>query len=175
MNTRIFDELNKNYWHAKKMSGGYYAARTVREHGEQFTLLLHVEVCRRLKIKVPVGKTIDHRDGDGLNNVRTNLRVADRQQQNRNTSGRKQSTSGYIGVSWVRKSRSWLAHIRINKRTRHLGLYATKQQAAAARDYAAKLIDPKFFTLNNPPAAATPETRKLVRKFLYKHQLLRAA
>lgn len=57
---------------------------------------------------------IDHRDGDGLNNTRLNLRSASPSQNLQNASRRSDNTSGFKGVGWHGQSKRWRARIRIN-------------------------------------------------------------
>lgn len=75
---------------------------------------------------------------DHINRIRTdnrisNLRPATGTENNQNCSKRSDNTSGVIGVGWHKKCGKWVAHIRLNGRRKHLGLYDTIEEAAAAR------------------------------------------
>lgn len=101
------------------------------------------------------GQEVDHRDGDGLNNRRTNLRLATRAQNQRNKSATHTNRSGYKGVSlfttpgmWA--TGKWYARIKLNRQTIHLGYFATAEQAARAYDCAARLYHGEFARLNFP-------------------------
>lgn len=72
---------------------------------------------------------IDHADGDRRNNRIGNLREATRTQNNANSKFRVNNTSGLRGVHWHAASMKWRAMIRENKRSRCLGLYASKEEA----------------------------------------------
>ena len=61
----------------------------------------------RLLLGAPARSEVDHIDGNGLNNQRSNLRIADRYQQNRNTAKRVAGTSRFKGVSWDKARRMW--------------------------------------------------------------------
>jgi hypothetical protein len=90
---------------------------------------------------------IDHRDGDGLNNQRFNLRVAT-QGQNGANQAPQCGTSRFKGVSYYRGR--WRAQITVNRRNRHLGAYATEEHAARAYDAAAREAWGPYARVNFP-------------------------
>ena len=59
---------------------------------------------------------IDHADGNSINNSKFNLRLANRNMNNKNATKRKDNTSGVIGISWHNKSNNWIAYFNINKK-----------------------------------------------------------
>lgn len=73
---------------------------------------------------------VDHRNGDGLDNRRANLRVATFADNARNARLRKDNTSGFKGVK--RAGSRWYAQIRVNAKRLHLGSFATPEEAHAA-------------------------------------------
>jgi len=75
---------------------------------------------------------IDHKNGNGLDNRWDNLRSATRSQNMANTKLPLTNTSGYKGVRWDKARGKWRAEIRIKGRSRHLGLFATAEEAHAA-------------------------------------------
>lgn len=81
------------------------------------------------------GLDVDHRDGDGLNNRRLNLRPANESQNGANRGISKNNSSGFKGVS-IRKS-SFLVHIQVLGKKMHVGCYRTPREAALAYDIAA--------------------------------------
>lgn len=84
----------------------------------------------------PKGTHVDHVNGDKLDNRRSNLRVVTPQinQVNRRRLNRN-NKSGVRGVQRVAVSavKPWRAQITVNRRNLHLGLFATEQEAVAAR------------------------------------------
>lgn len=74
---------------------------------------------------------IDHIDGDRANNRLLNLRDVSATDNQRNMRKSARSTSGITGVYWDRGK--WQARITINDRLLHLGRFATKDEASAAR------------------------------------------
>jgi hypothetical protein len=102
----------------------YAAARPyIKGEGRHPVVLMH-----RLVMNAPPDKQVDHRDGDGLHNARTNLRRCTRQNNGQNMRIA-YGVSGLKGVS-VSASGKWRASIN----SRYIGTFATKLQAATAYD-----------------------------------------
>jgi hypothetical protein len=80
----------------------------------------------------PAGLTVDHINGDRLDNRRGNLRVCTQGQNNCNRLERRDNTSGFRGVS-QRKDGRYQAYIYINGRKIHLGLFEKLTEAINAR------------------------------------------
>ena len=85
----------------------------------------------------PSGMHVDHINGDKLDNRRANLRVVtnQRNQVNRKRLNRN-NNSGVRGVAYrpsLSPKKPWRAQIMVNHRGMHLGLFATKEEAVAAR------------------------------------------
>ena len=82
---------------------------------------------------------IDHINGLRDDNRIANLRVVSRSVNCRNMALRRTNTSGVSGVSWHRQRRKW--HVRVPDGSggkRHIGLFDTLEQAAAAREEAVR-------------------------------------
>lgn len=114
-------------WSAAIDSVIVYAVRGFRKDGEQFRIRLHQQI-----IGVKKGQVIDHKDGDGLNNRRSNLRHVTRNQNSFNQKTPKNNTSGYKGVSFNKKRGKWVSSIGVSWKKRQLGYYATAEDANAA-------------------------------------------
>ena len=76
---------------------------------------------------------LDHINGDKLDNRIANLREATRKQNMQNVRQHKHNTSGVKGVAWHSQRNKWRAYIFVDYRQIHLGLFDTKEAAAAAR------------------------------------------
>jgi hypothetical protein len=89
-------------------------------------------------------KGIDHKDHDGLNNQRSNLRPATGSQNNQNARPRLAGSSQYKGVCLVRRGRWWRAYIDCDGKRRWLGDFASELEAAYAYDAAARALFGEF-------------------------------
>lgn len=77
-------------------------------------------------------KGVDHVNGDGLDNRRSNLRPAPQSLNVANLSLSSHNTSGFKGVSWSKKYSKWEANIHLHRKKRFLGYFGTREEAAAA-------------------------------------------
>jgi hypothetical protein len=98
---------------------------------------------------------IDHKDHNGLNNVRSNLRVCTRSQ---NLANRKVvwGSSQYKGVSWCKEKKKWQAYVCIDKRQIHIGFFPDEEIAAREYDKRASVIFGEFAFLNFPTQETAP-------------------
>jgi hypothetical protein len=86
-------------------------------------------------------RDIDHENQKAWDNRWTNLREATKQQNGKNKRLSRRSTTGYVGVSphkTLTLGVRYRAYIHIGGKRRHLGYYATKKEAIAARLAASK-------------------------------------
>lgn len=101
----------------------------------------------RLLIGAPDGICVDHANHDGLDNRRSNLRLAGQSNNSANTR-RRAGRSGFRGVH--REDSRWVAAIRVNYKTHRLGRFKQPEVAARAYDRAARRFFGSFATLNFP-------------------------
>lgn len=132
------DLVRANKWHLNRRSGLNYA---VTRGG----ILMHRLV---LGVSDPMVK-VDHRDGNGLNNVTSNLRTATHTQNMRNRRKSKSGAADYKGV-WTERDGRIKACIRVEGRTIHLGTHVSQEAAAMAYDEAARRLFGEFARLNFP-------------------------
>lgn len=99
----------------------------------------------------PKGLTPDHKDGDGLNNQRENLRWATVSQQGQNRKLGSNNSSGFKGVSWSKRSKKWRVNIMHEGTPIHLGLFYSKIEAAKAYNEAAIKYFGEFAKINEIP------------------------
>ncbi|KPL67383.1 hypothetical protein SZ64_04250 [Erythrobacter sp. SG61-1L] len=76
---------------------------------------------------------IDHINGDGTDNRLSNLRAVSRAINQRNQKRHRSNTSGRTGVHWLASHEKWIAHIKIDGRSIHLGRFDDKDSAIEAR------------------------------------------
>lgn len=91
-------------------------------------------------------KTIDHKNGNGLDNRRDNLRPATLQQNNFNVGLTKRNTTGYKGVYPARKG--FVATLRKSGTLYHGGTFNTAKEAAVRYNQLAKQHHGEFAWLN---------------------------
>jgi hypothetical protein len=127
-------------WYYRRQKNRHWALRKYR--GE--TISMHRDI---MKCKKGDKIDIDHKDHDGLNNQRNNLRRANRSQ---NSANRKKifGRSKYLGVSFEKNTNKWRAQITKNGRWHNLGRYESEIMAAKAYDAKAKELHGEFANLN---------------------------
>lgn len=94
--------------------------------------------------KQPPGIEIDHRDGNGLNNQRDNLRICTKGQNRMNCAIMRNNTTGVKGVYWEKQQSKYRARITIKRKTVHLGLFDSLRDAQLARIAASERIFGEF-------------------------------
>lgn len=129
--------LEKYHWH---LVSGYAQTETGnRKLGTRKTQRLH-----RLILSPLPTELVDHINRNPLDNRRRNLRLATKSTNGMNRPAQLNNTSGFKGVSFHEPTERWRAYITRDKRTTHLGLFDTKQEAAKAYLRAAKTIHGEF-------------------------------
>lgn len=100
-----YEELSKYKWCVHNDKCTLYAKRAVSINGKHKTIVLHKAILG----EIPNGYVIDHIDGNGLNNQRSNLRIVTMRQNMQNL--HKTKSSIYPGVSWNKQTNKWRAII----------------------------------------------------------------
>lgn len=132
------------------LSSKRYAARNENYYKADGKRTTRTIAMHQVLNKAPKGKLTDHRDGDGLNNQRYNLRTATKSQNMRNRKSSKDSSSKYLGVSFVKKWNKYRASISLgNGKTKSIGgFYKTDKDAAKAYNIEALKYHGDFARLN---------------------------
>ncbi len=133
-----WDLVKKYKWsaHYDPTTNGYYATTSLRTAvNKRVTAQMH-----RIIMNAPTNMEVDHKDLNGLNNQRHNLRLATRGQNSCNRRIPSNNISGHKGVYYITQTNKWRAQIRSNRHLRHLGYFGTKEEASEAYKNAAKEI-----------------------------------
>ncbi len=105
----------------------------------------------RLILNTDPGLLVDHKNGDSLDNRRTNLRPATHSQNACNRPKTKSKTSSrFIGIYHDKRRGTWVARIYANGKKLFLGSFDNEIAAARAYDAAAKKYHGEFSRLNFP-------------------------
>ena len=120
-------------WYAGKSRSTWYAYRKVTIGGRQTT--------QGLPSFLTGFKLVDHRDGDGLNNRRGNLRRATDAQNKHNQGLARHNTSGLKGVRWDKRCKCWRAEIRVDGKQKTIGRFPGPPPPARAPREAGRAYD----------------------------------
>lgn len=161
-----FKALSAVRWYCQH--GGGYAVRTKRNPGGtkagQRVIYMH-----RVILKAPPGVTVDHINGDPLDNRRSNLRLATKRQNLLNGQRQRsdQANSRFRGVVYYGRGRRkpWTARVKVGDKKVPLGYWPSEEEAARAYDAAALHYYGEFASPNFPDSqpATVAELRALAR------------
>lgn len=131
-----YEHLNQWKWSALYTCKNWYAARSGSK------ILLH-----RIIIQAQAGQFVDHRDRNGLNCQKNNLRFCTRSQNQMNRYCA-HGKSKFKGVWFRLDTLKWQAEIRFNHKRVSLGCYFTEEEAAEIYNQAAIRYHGQFANLN---------------------------
>lgn len=135
-----FEWLNQWSWHTLKCGKHFYAA--MREKNKGKIILMH-----RLILKAKKKEIVDHKDGNGLNNNKTNIRICNLM-QNRANQKAIGKTLKFKGIKKHRKK--FQAHIGYKNKLIYIGTFISDIEAARAYDKKALEIFGEFANINFP-------------------------
>lgn len=133
----VLSRASDRSWH---MHQGY-PATTVGTGKKAYKLYLH-----RFVMSAKAGTIVDHKNGNHLDNRRTNLRLASKAQNAVNTGKLVTNGSGYKGV--VKHGKKFRAFVHKDKKTIYLGTFGTAKEAACEYNRASKKLFGKFAKAN---------------------------
>lgn len=92
----------------------------------------------------PPGLDVDHRDGNGLNNRRSNLRAATKSQNAHNARLSRRNSSGAKGVYWSNRAQRWIVEIRLHGQRHYVGTFVRLDDASSAYASASARLHGEF-------------------------------
>lgn len=138
-----YERLSRHKWYAIKSKHTYYAVRNLpRENGKQHGIRMHRVILGLTSPKLQG----DHKDHDGLNNQKYNLRICTNLQNSWNKKKHKTNVAGIKGIRFLGKS--WEVRICINGEAKAIGLFPSLEQASTAYNAAALNYFGEFAHLN---------------------------
>lgn len=136
-----FPKLSALPWFSQRATNGVvYAALKLPKKPKTY--------MHRIISGAKKGEWVDHRDRNGLNNQKSNLRICSASQ---NIAGKRMSrnnTSGFKGVGFCKKSGRWHAYIKKNRKFIFLGSFTNPLAAAKSYDAAAIRLNGQFARTN---------------------------
>jgi hypothetical protein len=141
-----FEKVKKYTWHAtRKAKKIWYAKTSLRreENKSRKSLLMH-----RLILDALPGVEVDHRNGGGLDNRRSNIRLCTRSENQCNRGAVRGSFSKFKGVHFKKREKRWYAIIRIKGKQCFIGTFKEEEEAAKAYNKRAFKEHGEFANLN---------------------------
>lgn len=102
----------------------------------------------RLIMQPKKGLTVDHINGDKLDNRKENLRICTLAQNKLNTPRRSHNKAAYKGIEYMPRLNKYRARIRLDGKRYSLGCFVTPEEAAIAYNTKAKELFGEFAYLN---------------------------
>lgn len=147
-----FGIVSPHTWRGVLSGNTLYAVSTIFTDGKWRTVRMH-----RLILGPAPSQLVDHKNGNGIDNRRKNMRLATRTQNRRNSLQKSDSTTKYKGVRKSASGYQWQASITVDGKRIALGGYRTQWDAAQAYNAAALKYFKEFSRLNELPDCPDPD------------------
>lgn len=134
VNDEDYPALSAHKWYADKNRGTFYAVRWTKD-GKVY--------MHRTLLSLKKGELCDHKNRDGLDNRRENLRKVSYIENGFNRRLAKNNTSGVTGVCWDRAENKWRVDIMVAQKSIFSGYFTDKTKAIQAR----KSAEDTYWTL----------------------------
>lgn len=121
------------------MISSVYAIRCQSVDSKRKTVCMHRDL-----INPSEHLQVDHIDGNGLNNRRSNLRTATNSENQKNRGPSRANRSGMKGVSWHAGIKKWQASIKVDGKDKYLGVFENLEDAHKAYCDASKKFHGQF-------------------------------
>lgn len=143
--------ISKYKWRVQKGRNTFYAVTYIRDGVRKYRSSYGMH---QLLVSVEKGKCRDHKNRNGLDNRRENLRISTIQENNRNATIQRNNTTGYRGVDYNKNHKLFRARVNINRKSVYCRYFKTKEEAALAYNEAAKIHFGEYANLNVVPCAS---------------------
>lgn len=147
--TILYDEEDHNTvvshtWCVHKSSHASYAQTWIRTNGKLKLVGMH-RVLLGVSDRAIV---VDHKNRNGLDNRRCNIRACTQSENLMNRATSRKSPSKFLGVTWDKFNKKWLCSITIDGKLKNLGRFSDEIKAAKVYDSAAIIRNKDFANLN---------------------------
>ncbi len=143
-----YNKVKNYHWLLKKSKTVIYVVAHLKDSTSM--IRMHHVILN----KPNYGMVIDHKNRNGLDNRKNNLRITTQSGNSANSKLKNTSSSGYKGVSYQKDcDKKWVAKITLDYKSIHIGCFNTKEEAAKAYDKKAIELFGEFARLNFPPQA----------------------
>jgi len=153
-----YEELSKFKWFVRTKGRTQYAEReslvSERIGNKKFVIRMH-RVILKLNDKDVL---VDHKNGNGLDNRRCNLRICNHFQNSWNRRKPINGTHRFIGVYFNKQKKKYAAFIRKDGRSFFIGYFDIEQDAVMARDEMAIRLRGEYAKLNRNPGISPDKT-----------------
>ena len=147
-------DIADDRWYTNTPGYGTIQYAFMEQNGRK-TYMHRVILERIIGCRLDEGEQVDHRNRNGMDNRRGNLRLSSQAQNRANTTPR--GISIYRGVWWDRKRRKWHAEVWKNRKRMWRARFCDEIEAAKARDRIAFAVHGEFAMLNFPaPVVVQP-------------------
>ncbi len=119
-----FERCSQFRWY---LNSHGYVMREIRRSGART-----IQYLSRFVMNAPVGVLVDHKEGDLLDNRKSQLRFCTKSQNMCNRGKNKNNTSGHKGVTWDKSRSKWRAQIEVNGKGISLGYFTDVTSASAS-------------------------------------------
>ena len=109
---------------------------------------IHILVAKAFLENPENSDQVDHCSRDSFDNRACNLRFCTSQQNSRNRTKAKNTSSKCKGVTWDKQAQRWKTRIKYASRFLHLGFYISEEEAALVYNYFATKLFKEFAAIN---------------------------
>lgn len=141
VDTDDYSKVAQYNWYLHRKKNGAYARAAWKKNGKMEHIFLH-------RLVLGVSQEVDHKDRNGLNCQKNNLRLATTSQNAANRNKVSGKSSQYKGVGFLPKRKAWFARVKHEGVQIYLGQFKSEKEAAEKYNQRAREIFGEFACLN---------------------------